>query len=280
VWIASYPKSGSTWLRALLANLERGRTAPAAIDRLGATIASSRGWFDGATGVEAAELTHAEVDVLRPRVYERSAASGDDGGPRFHKIHDAFGRPSDGEPLIPVGATRGALYLVRDPRDVCASYAHHSSWDLDTTIGRMADEQHAFGHQTDRLSNQLRQRLSSWSGHVRSWLDNGRVPVHVVRYEDLRAKPAETTAAALSFAGLDRERGAIERAVDWSRFERLRAQELEQGFTEKPAATRPFFRHGAAGRWREELTPGQAARIVRDHEAVMRRLGYLEEAGA
>lgn len=280
VWLASYPKAGSTWFRALLANVAPGRTEPASINSLGAVLASSRAWFDRAAGVEASDLTHDEVDVLRSRVYASSAAMAGDDEPRFHKIHDAFARPADDEPLVPVDATHGAIYLVRNPLDVCLSYAHHASWDVDTAIERMADDTFALCGRNDCLQNQLRQHVSSWSGHVRSWVDNGRIAVHVVRYEDLSASPAETVAAALAFAGVHPGRALIDRAVEWSRLERLQAQEREAGFGEKPASMPMFFRRGVVGGWRDHLTPEQVARVVSCHVDVMTRFGYLDEATA
>lgn len=278
VWLASYPKSGNTWFRVLLANLERGRSGPASINELGAPTFGSRALFDREAGIDSADLSAAETDRLRPQVYRQLASAVRDDEPAFYKIHDAFLAPEDPRPLVPVDASRGAIYLVRNPLDVCISYARHSSWNIDTAIQRMADGRHALARGRARLDNQLRQYLSSWSGHACSWIDNGELPVHVVRYEDLKARPVETLAAALAFAGLARETAEIERAVEWSRFERLQAQEAALGFSEKPMGLPSFFRRGISGGWREDLTPEQADRIRRDHGPTMRRLGYLDAA--
>lgn len=276
VWLASYPKSGNTWFRALLANLDRERSDPVSIEALGAPNAAGRAAFDRAAGIDSADLTAAEADRLRPQVYWRLAATARGAEPVFLKIHDAFLAPGDGAPLVPTEASRGAIYLVRNPLDVCISFAHHSGWTFDTAIARMADGDYAMARRRDRLDHQLRQHLSSWSGHVRSWLDNGRMPVHLVRYEDLQAQPVATLAAAIAFAGLERSRAEVERAVEWSRFDRLQAQERSGGFSEKPMRMPGFFRSGRAGGWKEELTAAQVDRIRGDHAAVMRRLGYLD----
>ena len=277
VWLASYPKAGNTWFRVLLAHLRRDRPRPDTLDSLGAVIASARSWIDTAAGLEASDLTADEIDALRPAVYARAAAASRAPEPRLHKIHDAFTTPADGRPVIPVDATRGAIYFVRNPLDVAVSLAHHSASDVDTAIARMANDGHALCRRTDRLQNQVRQHLSSWSSHARGWIDNGQVPVHVVRYEDMIEAPAATAAAALRFAGVERTSAEIERAVEASRFERLQALERAEGFGERPSADRPFFRRGIAGAWRDELSAEQAARVIRDHHEMMRRLGYLED---
>ncbi len=73
IWLASYPKSGNTWLRLLLANLSA--TRPADINGLSeqAGIASARGPFDRLLLIDSGLLTHDEIDCLRPRVYEEMA---------------------------------------------------------------------------------------------------------------------------------------------------------------------------------------------------------------
>jgi len=78
---------------------------------------------------------------------------------------------------------------------------------------------------------------------------------------------------------LDHDRERVRRAVEFSSFETLRRQEHKYGFKEKPRGAASFFRSGRTGAWREALTARQIERQVRDHEVVMRRLGYLSEDG-
>ena len=74
IWLASYPKSGNTWLRMLLANLS-SKDTPADINDLPERggIASARGPFDHLTLIDSGLLTFDEIDALRPRVYEELA---------------------------------------------------------------------------------------------------------------------------------------------------------------------------------------------------------------
>jgi hypothetical protein len=59
-----------------------------------------------------------------------------------------------------------------------------------------------------------------------------------------------------------------------STFDSLRAQELRNGFHERPATAASFFREGKSGGWRNVLSREQVDRIVQAHEPVMRRFGY------
>ena len=120
-------------------------------------------------------------------------------------------------------------------------------------------------------------RLPGWSGHIASWLDQTDIPVHLVRYEDLKAD----TVGYLSRAhwllpaarATDEEihaRGGV------CRFRRIAAAGTGQGIPRGAAAGRAGYSSAAArpATWRDELTPEQVARIEAAHAPMMRRLGY------
>ncbi len=293
VWLASYPKSGNTWFRLLLANLREGGDEPADINDMPERggLASARGAFDAHLLIESGLLTHEESDNLRPRLYElQSSGEGiledeaeHDEKVRFPKVHDAYVQTGKGEPLL-AGArgAQGAIVIVRDPRDVAPSLAHHMRFSLEEAIAFMADPGATFSGTRSNQPNQLRQRLLDWSGHVASWLDQTDIPTHLVRYEDLQADTAGVLAGALEFAGRSVSPYEIERAVAFSSFAELSRQEQAKGFREAPRPNEPgrFFRRGETGRWREDLSLEQAERVEGRHAAMMRRLGYDPSAPA
>jgi Sulfotransferase domain len=287
IWLASYPKSGNTWLRMLIANLSAG-DKPADINDLPERggIASARGSFDYLTLIDSGLLTHDEIDTLRPRVYEELARGAADDeyddlqtAPpvRFVKAHDAYTLTPRGEALL-AGAhgADGAIVVVRDPRDVAPSLANHNRSGIDEAIAFMNDREAGFCAKPGRLHNQLRQQLPGWSGHIASWLEQTDIPVHLVRYEDMQADTAGVLRAALRFAQRQATEEEITRAVAFANFAELQKQEAERGFREapRPYAGGNFFRRGQAGAWRDELTAEQVARIEAEHSPMMQRLGY------
>jgi aryl sulfotransferase len=287
IWLASYPKSGNTWLRMLIANLAAKDDRPVGINDLAAMsgIASARGAFDDLLLIDSGLLTQDEADCLRPRVYEELArgAEDDEQDPRktppavrFVKVHDAYTLTPMGEPLL-AGArgADGAIVVVRDPRDIAPSLASHRNTSIDDAIAFMNDRDAVFSANRTKQDSQLRQKLPGWSGHVTSWLDQTDIPVHLVRYEDLQIDTVAVLRGALQFAGQAATDDELWRAVRFADFARLKQQEEEMGFKEAPQQRGArFFRRGEAGGWRDELTPDQAARIVAAHGAVMQRLGY------
>ena len=270
-WLASYPKSGNTWLRAVVSTLASGQPVDInAMRSLGAS-ADSRCAFEDALGIDSANLSPAQEKNLRPRAYEIWAAEA--GRTLYCRTQDACHSTPAGEPLFPAAVTRGAVYVVRDPRAVAVSLAHYLDLSIDAAIAVMDDSAATLASSTQQYSQHLGILLRRWSDHVESWL-SAPFPLHLVRYEDMRADPRSTFAALATFLDLPCDPASIAAAVDATAFARLQAQEHAAGFVEKPRTARVFFREGKHDGWRRSLTPEQAARIVAAHGPAMRRLGY------
>ncbi len=273
IWLASFPKSGNTWFRIFLANLARADEGPADINNLDERggIASSRHEFEAATLLDSGFVTHDDIEELRRKIYERAAAEADE--QRWIKVHDAYTLTPSGIPMFGIAGTR-VVYLVRDPRDVAVSFAHHLATSVDRAIDLMNKPDGALCNPRKGLANQLRQRLLGWSGHVASWLDQTELPVIMLRYEDSHADTARNFSSALEFAGRAATPEDIARAIRHADFSELQRQEGEKSFGERNPAAKSFFRSGRVGGWREALTPEQVARIEEAHGTMMRRLGY------
>jgi hypothetical protein len=267
-------------MRVFLANWVGGCKRAAGINRLKEIgyIASNRARFDEVAGVESSNFTHDEIDSFRPAAYRRLAATSSLA--TLHtKTHDAYLRTPSGEPLFPADVSIGAIYIARNPLDVAISFAHHFDIGIDTAIERMEQDDYALAWKTDREAPQLRQTLLSWSGHVLSWLNQTEMPVHLVRFEDMRHAPEEAFSNCLRFLGHTIDPETLRKAIAFSSFENLSAQEKQQGFHEKLPQTKSFFRSGKTGQWAHTLTQSQIARITEKHFAVMQRLGYIGENG-
>lgn len=276
-WLASYPKSGNTWFRAFLQNVREDREEPVRINELHTgAIASARGWLDGVLGFDTADLSPEEVDALRPRVYDWSAAAETE-SPFYHKTHDAWTYLRNGEPLLSRSATRGVLYLVRNPLDVAISYANHNSSTIDEAITVMANPEHALCPSRRALDGQVRQWLLSWSAHVASYLDAPDLNVELLRYEDMRKRSQESFLRAARFLQLTDDADKVNKALDFCRMDRLKQQEAEAPFKERPPKMETFFRKGITGDWQDTLSAEQIQRIIKHHGPMMQRLGYLDD---
>ena len=276
VWIACWPKSGSTWLRTVITNCLRDDDQPASINALVGAWLHGRDEFDDYLGLDSSHMTEEETSRhlarFRAAAVEQLLAAA---GPTFAKTHEAYRLP-DGPPRFPRGGK--VVYLMRNPLDVAVSYARHLDLPVARTIQLMNSWQAHEGLDPDGIHNRLPEPMTTWSNHALSWIEQAELPVHVARYEDLLADPRAGFGTIARFAGLDLDDAQLERAIEHSAFHRLQAQEAESGFKEKQPTGPAFFRAGTAGQWRSELAPEQVRAIVDVHGDVMAQFDYLQEA--
>lgn len=201
VWLASYPKSGNTWLRFLLYSYLYG--APGASADVERRIP---------------DLHHTGPDKLP------APDPGVLGGLQFCKTHLLFG------PRHPhVGRTAGFVYIARHPRDVMISdlnYVRMTAPDAE----KVSDALYV-GEFIRHMGSPAWQRLGvgTWPEHVGSWLAGAaRFPHVLVRYEDLKADPGGHLARVLRLGGEDPDGPRVAAAVEASSFERMRDLEARE----------------------------------------------------
>ncbi|MEO5705627.1 MAG: sulfotransferase domain-containing protein [Alteraurantiacibacter sp.] len=273
-WLASYPKSGNTWMRMLLANYYREDDQPHDINAPGVTngIASSRMRFDELLCLDSTIMTDDEVAQLQPHVFDVLLQL----SPvrQWMKVHDAQVHRADGTWLLPPQFSGSVVYLIRNPLDVAVSRAFHDGHgDMDKAIAMLCAARATIG---GGGKTQLRQTLGDWSHHVTSWVDQDAIPVTVVRYEDMLADTAGELARVIAFARPDEviDEARLEQAVANAAFDKLQAAEADKGFREVGSRQDRFFRSGTAGDWVNHLSAEQVDRIIEAHGPTMARFGY------
>ncbi|MDE0047711.1 MAG: sulfotransferase domain-containing protein [bacterium] len=273
VWLASYPKSGNTWIRALLHNLFWNRSDPINVNRMQGDLTQSDGmltWYRMLDKRPCQEWSADDVARMRPKVDELIAQTSP--GSIVCKTHNAL-LVSRGYPTINMEVTSGAVYIVRNPLDVTPSFADFLGVDLDTAINHMGTVD--LETQSDPAYNNVQLLLGSWSQHVKSWTGRPNRQLHVVRYEDLHDDPVRILRKLTRFLGLKPSRQRLLKAIKNSSFKVMQSQEKRLGFKERSPFQRRFFRRGVANGWREELTDKQVERICSDHHEQMKRFDYL-----
>ncbi len=269
VWCASYPKSGNTWVRSLAMALRTSQQPD--INRLGAE------GHAGADLMRSLGLSPSDMQPGSAHAFVRlgwAIGSGiDSDAPTLRKTHTPWLPLADGYPECWQPPDARAVYIVRDPRAVAVSWAHHighSHTDAVTImethkpgLAAHSGEEHHF-HPGD------------WSVHVTSWMDQRDIPTLVIRYEDLTYEPQTTVRQLARWLDLPDDEQSVQAAVDACSFANLASAEIVNGFAEASAPDRVFFRRGEAEAWREELAEDLIERIETQHGEVMRRLGYLE----
>ena len=274
-WIASYPKSGNTWVRSFIANVIADKR-PVPLNKLGQYCASeaSAAFYKPYGDTETMDASPSAANMeLRQQVQERLSLNA---APRdiLLKTHN---QNADflGHPLVRQDLTVGAVYMVRDPRDVAVSLADHAGTGIDEAIALLRQKRAALGPSGPMQGRQMFEMVGNWSDHVDSWTKQRRLRFAVLRYEDCLANPEDTLGKLPPIMGISRDLWRIKAALTASSFDSLKKIEAEQGFNEKSGHTDTFFARGRAGGWKEVLTPPQARKIERDHRKTMQRFGYL-----
>ena len=274
--LASYPKSGNTWMRVLLSNYLADNDEPVSINALVGVALQNRHEFDERLGLSSWAMTPDEVLLHRPRFHELLAADLESAS--FAKVHERHLRLPDGAPLFSRKAFAGAVCIVRNPLDVAVSYAHHMQTSIDRTIEFMGEPRAMLSPPRFDGGTQLPIPISDWSGNVSSWLSQDELPMKLVSYERLHAEPEAVFSEVSSFAGLPADEERLVKAVERSRFQRLREQEDRVGFQGRQPSAPSFFRKGMVGDWRNVLSRRQVQSLIERHGPVMAELGYLEGA--
>ena len=275
IWLASYPKSGNTWFRSFLtALLNQGEID---INKM-----ETDGIFSGKEFVES--ILYLCTDDLRPREFEifRKIAftykAQQTTEKSFVKIHDAYTYSKwDGLPLIPAEGSLVALYIIRNPLDVVLSLANHTGLNIEETIRNFINCEEGAFIKKEKKANQYYQLMGTWAMHASSWMSQKDIPVHIIRYEDMKANAFETFKAAVVQMQLDYSDEAILKAIEASDFKKLKQQEEIKGFKEKAIPSSAFFFKGETGRWKKELTKEQVQKIMTVNESMMKQLGYWDE---
>lgn len=275
VWIASYPKSGNTWMRMFLYQLMRIMGGhPREPDELNKLDRSSMyearlfGLFEQALGKPLATATQIEVTAVRQRVHATIAERINNVA--LVKTHNVLGHIND-MPIINPSVSAGAIYIVRDPRDIVPSLARHLGASIDAAIQVLGQNGYATGNSAETAF----ETWGSWSEHALSWTMTPTEALLVVRYEDMQAKPIETFTSVVNHLGQSPAAEQIREAIELSTFDSLKSQEEQYDFRERSPRADRFFVSGQAGGWRDKMSEAQAEAIVGAHHAQMQKFGYL-----
>jgi hypothetical protein len=269
-WIASYPKSGNTWVRMFVNAYVSGFPVDINSGFQYAVGDQYQGHYQACTCRPVDRLSIQEQVFIRPAalLMALNLAAAKHVCMKTHHAKVTI----DGIVMMPPTLSAGSIYIVRDPRDIAISYASHLNMDLDRTIAAMGDMQHANVHKGTNLMH----LLGTWSFHVNTWTkDNKDIPVTVLRYEDMLTDPVTSFTNALNGLGFkDIEKDKFDFALEQTKFKNLQKLEDDGGFRENDSSNK-FFRKGTSEQWKEVLTPEQVKTICGDHEEVMTKFGYL-----
>ncbi len=282
IWLASYPKSGNTLVRALL----------------GSYFFSNDGIFSFESIKNIKQFPHVGlfenlgVDVKNEneivKNYIKAQASiNQKNAIQFLKTHSYLFNINN-NPFTDLDNTLGAIYIVRDPRNVVTSYAHHNSISIKESAERMVNSIHYGGNvDSEHISDRTKVYLGSWSSNYNSWKSFQSPGKYLlVKYEDLVNKKEEMLIEMLTFIhklkniNFSVDPKKIKNVIESTDFEKMKKLEKKEGFIEskvnpKTGEKIPFFNLGVKNMWKNILDDETREKIENSFKDEMRELGYL-----
>jgi len=268
IWIASYPKSGNTWVRAFLANYFSKKTTGVFDKTYGINGFPREKFFEGIVDKELIKKNPFELFKYfipaQKKINENNKL-------HFLKTHN-FAGSFKNYPFTDASNTCGAIYLIRDPRSVAVSYAYHTNISFEKSVDQLLNEN--LTSVNDELYVEAR---LSWSIHAQSWI-NSNWPKVIIRYEDLHMDTFENFKKILlfikKFSSFEVDDEKIKKTISICSFNNLSNEEKKKGFLEKLENIN-FFRKGEIDEWRNVLPKNLIQKIEKKFEKQMKELGYL-----
>lgn len=270
IWLASFPKSGNTWMRAFIGSLlgfgtisEQGSMA-----NFSSNCSSLYLWPQVFAGREQPPI---EMDMAWRAEYQIGLSQMLGDARHFCKTHSRYGTVVGNRLFVPE-VSRAAVVIVRNPFDVAASMANYFTTTPDKGALIAANEQLTFNNNPDGGQNRI--SVGSWDLNVLSWVTQTDIPMLILRYEDLYADPVKHfSRMANEVLGITDE-AQIRAAVEEADFKNLQKKEAEYGFDEAKSEVNPFFWKGYPYHSLEVFTSEQQAFIWKRHGAVATAMGY------
>jgi len=281
IWLASYPKSGNTYVRAFLS----------------AYYFSENGQFDFSQISNIDQFPHEKF--FKEKVNSISEASkqwlpiqkeiNKDKKIRFFKTHSFLGHYQNNEFTSPE-TTLGAVYIVRDPRNVLTSLKNHYSFDDDKALEMITDKSRSL--MSNNGSHASLNFISSWAENYISWFKDGRFRRLFIKYEDLIANKYETFRDIIVFTNtlMNKVEGVnklkLQKAIESTNFNDLKKKEISETFDGSQSSFKSwrkfhsenknlFFNLGPENNWKKILKTKISNKIEISFEKEMKKLGYL-----
>ena len=175
--------------------------------------------------------------------------------------------------------TKGGIFLVRDPRDVLISYAHHIGEDYEKTFELITASDYYEIYPLPLKNITFRKSLlGSWADHYNSWKSYKSSKILIIKYEDMVLNKYNTFHKIISYLNeIDKteiNKEKLIKALKQTEFKELQKMEREHGFREKLKGNL-FFRKGKTGVWKEELPVDLIKKIEKFFHKEMVELNYL-----
>jgi hypothetical protein len=279
IWIASYPKSGNTYLRSFLASY----------------YYSNNGKFDFEQLLKIHQFPNIKFSKIKPTSKEEASKYWifnqnnffDKTRLNFVKTHNCL-LPFQGNEFTSSNETLGGIYIVRDPRNVITSITHHYSINYEKALDYMLDDNCSLLEKSFDQDYSNFTYLNSWSNHYKSWKNNKNFEILFIKYEDIEKNKEDTFKKIILFIEKITKKNSklnemkFLNSIKSTNFSNLKNKELNEGFEESVYSNKVgkkinFFNLGFSNRWQKLLPTDIKGKVNEKFEKSLEELNYLND---
>ena len=275
IWIASYPKSGNTYLRSFISSY----------------YFSKKGKFDFNLLLNI--LQFPSLKFTKKNIFSEDEASQNwifnqnqfflNNKVHFVKTHNSLDE-FKGNKFTSNQQTLGAIYIVRDPRNILSSLTHHYSLNYEQAYKKIMDENASLLEKSLNNDHSNFTFLGSWSNHYKSWKNTKEFKTLFIKYEDLEDNKYETFKKVVNFINrikskeLKIDEKKLLNSIRSTNFTNLKNKEQNEGFEESVISSngekKPFFNLGFNNRWQKILPKNILTQLNKNLQKDLNDLGY------
>ncbi len=287
-WICSYPKSGNTWLRLILAGLFF--TNNGKVDNF--NLLNKIPKFDLLENFKfIKDLSKQDYNLIfKKKAYDEESLityskywieaqkrkNIIEGNFSFFKTHNARVKINSNY-YTTSKTTLGFIYITRDPRDIVISYSNHMKKSVDYTIDFLLNGQIMGKEMNIKIMPEI---ILNWKDNYVSWKKFTDVPSLFLKYENMLDDPNKEIIKIINFLNknfnieIKNKIEKIKNIIKSTNFSKIEKLEKKIGFKENLKLEK-FFRVGKKNQWKNKLTPNQLSLIQNSFEKTMMELKYL-----
>ena len=275
LWLASYPKSGNTLLRSILATYffsEDGIFNFKHLYKIGQFPSLIH--FEN-LGIDTSDSDQIYSNIIKAQELINSSSK----QLKFFKTHSALAKINNNN-FTDLKNTLGAIYVIRDPRNVVTSFAHHYQIDSNEATICLLNEKF-WNYKNEKVPKTF---LSSWKQNYNSWKQLNDKTLFI-KYEDLIKNKKTVLIRVFKFfeslgAKLELDMVKLNKVIKSTEFEKMKDMETKETFREsivdkETGKKIPFFNLGPKNDWKKILSDENREKIEKAFKEEMLELGYL-----
>ena len=278
IWLASYPKSGNTWVRHFLASLIYSNQGKVGLEKLGFIMQ-----YPKRDQFEKLVTNFDDFNQIKKNWINSQNLINSDNKLNIFKTHHvlcSLGKDN----FTDKKNTLGAIYIVRDPRNVISSILYHFNLsNTEEALNFIQTEDKFIGNVKNKVNYPLHTLIGSWKTNYNSWKFSGKNFL-LVKYEDLILNPNTEFKRIANYitntTNIKFSEEQIKKGIDESSFENLRKFEDKNGFIEsikdsENKKRKKFFNLGPRNSWEKSLDKKFVDEIENSFNDEMKELGYI-----